>query len=92
MTETSSVGERTKSAPWSMAARAEGAEVWTLEGLQEEAQAASVIESNKERAYAYLEKVTKAMQALRTPADKLEMLVDRELWPLPSYGDMVFEV
>ncbi len=32
------------------------------------------------------------MQALRMPADKLEMLVDRELWPLPSYGDMVFEV
>ncbi len=63
-----------------------------LTRLQEEAQAASVIESNKERAYAYLEKVTKAMQALRTPADKLEMLVDRELWPLPSYGDMVFEV
>ena len=63
-----------------------------LTRLHEEAQAASVIESNKERAYAYLEKVTKAMQALRTPADKLEMLVDRELWPLPSYGDMVFEV
>ena len=63
-----------------------------LTQLHEEAQNASAIESNKERAYAYLEKVTKAMQALRMPADKLEMLVDRELWPLPSYGDMVFEV
>ena len=32
------------------------------------------------------------MQALRAPADRLEMLVDKELWPFPSYGDLVFEV
>ena len=29
---------------------------------------------------------------LRKPADELEMLVDKELWPFPSYGDLVFEV
>ena len=60
--------------------------------LQDEISRASVIESNKERAYAYLRNVTTAMQELRAPADRLEMIVDRELWPIPSYGDMVFEV
>ena len=33
-----------------------------------------------------------AMEALRTPVDRLEMLVDKELWPMPSYGDLIFEV
>ncbi|MDD6550194.1 MAG: glutamine synthetase, partial [Lachnospiraceae bacterium] len=32
------------------------------------------------------------MKGLRTPVDKLEMLVDKEYWPMPSYGDMIFEV
>lgn len=33
-----------------------------------------------------------AMEALRAPVDKLEMLVDKEAWPMPSYGDLLFEV
>jgi glutamine synthetase len=24
--------------------------------------------------------------------DELEMIVDKEMWPMPSYGDLVFEV
>lgn len=32
------------------------------------------------------------MAALRTPADKLEMLVDKDFWPFPTYGDLLFEV
>ena len=40
----------------------------------------------------YLHEVCPAMAALRKPADELEMLVDKELWPFPSYGDLVFEV
>ena len=32
------------------------------------------------------------MNALRVHIDKLEMLVDKEMWPMPSYGDMLFEV
>ena len=34
----------------------------------------------------------KAMEELRTPIDKLEMLVDKEMWPMPSYSDLIFEV
>ncbi len=33
-----------------------------------------------------------AMEALRKPVDALEMLVDKEMWPMPSYGDLIFEV
>ena len=36
--------------------------------------------------------VVPAMEALRKPVDKLEMLVDKEAWPMPSYGDLIFEV
>ncbi len=40
----------------------------------------------------YHDVVNVAMEALRAPIDKLEMLVDKEAWPMPSYGDMIFEV
>ena len=46
----------------------------------------------KRQAYYCLENVTTAMKALRIPVDKLEMIVDKELWPFPSYGDLIFEV
>ena len=32
------------------------------------------------------------MEALRRPVDRLEMLVAKEMWPMPSYGDLLFEV
>lgn len=52
----------------------------------------SAIGESKEQATAYHDEVVPAMAALRAPADKLEMIVDKELWPLPSYGDLIFEV
>ena len=63
-----------------------------LAALQEKAGIASGISNSKERAYYCLENVTAAMKALRIPVDKLEMIVDKELWPFPSYGDLIFEV
>ena len=30
------------------------------------------------------------MDALRAPVDELEMIVDKEMWPMPSYGDLIF--
>ena len=38
------------------------------------------------------ESVVPAMAALRTPVDKLEVLVDKKVWPMPSYSDLLFEV
>ena len=46
----------------------------------------------RERAVYCREKVVTAMEELRRPVDELEMLVDKEMWPMPSYGDLIFEV
>ena len=50
------------------------------------------IPEGRERAVYCKDEVCKAMEALRTPVDKLELLVDKEMWPMPSYGDLIFEV
>lgn len=50
------------------------------------------IPEGRERAVYCKDQVVKAMEALREPVDELEMLVDKEMWPMPSYGDMIFEV
>ena len=63
-----------------------------LKVLEEESAAVKTIEDMETRARAYLEKVMPAMAALRAPVDKLEMLVDKSMWPMPSYGDLIFEV
>ena len=49
-------------------------------------------EDVEEQAKFFHETVMPAMGALREPVDKLEMLVDKEVWPMPSYGDLLFEV
>ena len=46
----------------------------------------------KDQAVFYHSEVFPAMEALRAPVDKLEMIVDKEAWPMPSYGDLMFEV
>ena len=53
---------------------------------------ASAMEDGKEQAYAYKDEVKVAMDELRAPIDALEMIVDKEAWPMPSYGDLIFEV
>ena len=40
----------------------------------------------------FKDEVVPAMVALRNPIDKLEMIVEKDLWPMPSYGDLIFEV
>ena len=32
------------------------------------------------------------MKALRRAVDALELIVDKDLWPVPTYGDLMFEV
>ena len=56
---------------------------------EEEAQK---LEEGKEQALYYKNEILPAMDALRKPIDKLEMLVDKEYWSMPSYGDLLFEV
>lgn len=40
----------------------------------------------------FKDRVVTGMQALREPVDALEMIVNKEMWPMPSYGDLLFEV
>nr|MBQ8252239.1 glutamine synthetase III [Lachnospiraceae bacterium] len=50
------------------------------------------IKNAKEQAFFYMNEVIPAMEALRAPADELEMIVDKEVWPIPTYGELMFEV
>ena len=55
------------------------------------AEAAAKEEGEVQATYYHTE-VVPAMDALRAPVDKLEIIVDKEAWPMPSYGDLIFEV
>ena len=50
------------------------------------------IDGVKEMALAYHDAVVPAMDALRYPIDTLELMVDKSIWPVPTYGDLMFEV
>ena len=63
-----------------------------LDHLIDVTEKAFAMESGEEKARYYYFEVTTAMDALRAPVDKLEMIVDKEAWPMPSYGDLMFEV
>lgn len=45
-----------------------------------------------EQAALYRFDVFEEMAALREVADTLETIVDKELWPMPTYGDLLFNV
>ena len=52
----------------------------------------AAMNEGREQAVFYRDIVMAAMTDLRAPVDKLEMIVDKEIWPMPSYGDLIFEV
>lgn len=61
-----------------------------------ELEEAVALASNKDgmcsQAYFYKDHVKVCMDKLRKPADELEMLVDKKVWPIPTYADLIFEV
>ncbi len=63
-----------------------------LNALKEADVKANSMEEGKEQAEFFRDTVFTTMAELRAPIDELEMLVDKEYWPVPSYGDMLFEV
>ena len=63
-----------------------------LEALKVVTDQAAAMEEGENQARFYHFDVVPAMEALRTPVDTLEMIVDKEAWPMPSYGDLIFEV
>ncbi len=51
---------------------------------------ANRIESVREKAIAYHDNVQPLMEDIRYHIDKLEMMVDNEIWPLPKYRELLF--
>ena len=60
--------------------------------LNEAVQQMNDIECVREMATFCRDEIVPAMRALRTPIDRLELIVDKAIWPVPTYGDLMFEV
>jgi glutamine synthetase len=56
----------------------------------EERRKANVIEDSFKKAIAYEKKVKPFLEEIRTHIDKLELIVDNEIWPLPKYRELLF--
>ena len=63
-----------------------------LAKLEEVTYKAEEMEEGEKQGHYYHDVVFAAMDDLRKPADKLEMLVAKSAWPFPSYGDLIFEI
>jgi glutamine synthetase len=55
-----------------------------------ERKAANKIEHAEEKAIAYCDKVRVHFDEIRYHADKLELLIDDEMWPMPKFREMLF--
>ncbi|MEL7563717.1 MAG: glutamine synthetase III [Dehalobacterium sp.] len=62
----------------------------TMKQLEIALDEAKSIEEIYEQGVCYHDKVFAAMSAVRADADTLETMVDEELWPLPTYAEMLF--
>ena len=51
---------------------------------------ANRIESEREKAIQYHDTVRPCMEVIRYHIDKLELMVDNEMWPLPKYRELLF--
>ena len=63
-----------------------------LEALKIDEEKAGKITDAREQAFFYKDVVKEDMDALRAPIDHLEMLVEKDMWPMPTYADLMFEV
>jgi glutamine synthetase len=51
---------------------------------------ANRIDDEREKAIAYHDTVAPLIEEIRYHVDKLELIVDDELWPLPKYREILF--
>ncbi len=51
---------------------------------------ANAIDDERTKAVAYHDNVASQMEIIRYSIDKLELLVDNEMWPLPKYRELLF--
>ncbi len=60
--------------------------------LDETTREAEKMPAGRSKAVMYRDRVVPCMEALRKPVDEAEMIVDKDMWPIPSYADLMFEV
>jgi glutamine synthetase len=60
------------------------------EKMVEARKTANKITSEREKAIAYHDTVAPVMETIRYHIDKLELMVDNEMWPLPKYRELLF--
>ena len=61
-----------------------------VEDLVEARKKANKIEDEHQKAIAYHDNVEPKLDAIRYQIDKLELIVDDSLWPLPKYRELLF--
>ena len=61
-----------------------------IENLEKMVNKTEEISNSIKQAESYRDQVIPAMAALRKSADELEKIVDAQLWPLPTYAEMLF--
>ena len=62
-----------------------------LENLKVKLKNAETETDRIKKASIYRNEIIPVMDDLRRPIDKLELLVDSDLWPVPSYGDIMMK-
>ena len=63
-----------------------------VDNLDETIKESHKIKDIKERANAYKDNVCAYMERVRESVDSLEMIIDKDMWPMPSYGDLFTEI
>jgi len=58
--------------------------------MVEERKKANVIEDSAQKALAYEKNIKPYLESIRYHIDKLELIVDNEIWPLPKYRELLF--
>jgi len=61
-----------------------------VDDLVEKRKIANLIETEREKAIAYHDAIAPLLDEIRTHVDKLELVVDDEMWALPKYRELMF--
>lgn len=61
-----------------------------VSALVEARKEANRIDSEREKAMAYHDRIAPMLEEIRYQIDKLELIVDNEMWPLPKYRELLF--
>ncbi len=61
-------------------------------GALERAEKIALAKSDEDAAFYYKTAIIPKMDALRKNVDAMEILTAREMWPIPTYGDIIFKI